>query len=102
MGFQVFVKSILVKRSYKTLSMLRLGFQRSCDHIQWFQWLQVVVHHGYVTLVWSHMYWSSHKYLVVLITGANVMHHLSVRPLYVTYCFLMALMTNVVETKIVG
>ena len=26
-------------------SMLRLSSQRSCDHIQWLQWLQMVLHH---------------------------------------------------------
>ena len=48
-------------------SMLRLSFQRSCDHIQWFQWLQVVVHHRYVTLIRCHMHWCSQKCLEVLI-----------------------------------
>ena len=40
--------------------------------------------HGYVTLVWSHMHmhWSSQKCLEVLIIGTNVMHNVSVHPLY--------------------
>ena len=42
----------------------------------------MVVHHGYVTLVWSHMHWSSQKCLEVLVIGTNVMHNFSVRPLY--------------------
>ena len=57
-------------------SMLRLSSQRSCDHIQWFQWLQVVIHHRYVTLVWCYIHWSSQKCL-------EVMHKKSVRPLYI-------------------
>ena len=52
--FLVLKKVLLFYRS-----MLRLSSLRSCDHIQWFQWLQVVIHHRYVTLVWSHMHWSS-------------------------------------------
>ena len=56
--------------------------QSSCDYIQWFQWLQVVVHHGYVTLAWCHMHWSSQKYLEVLIIAANAVHNFSCRPLY--------------------
>ena len=68
--FLVLKKVLLFYRS-----MLRLSFQRSCDHIQWFQWLQVVVHHRYVTLVRCHMHWSSQKCLEVLIISTNVMHH---------------------------
>ena len=53
-------------------SMLRLSFQRSCDHIQWFQWLQVVVHHRYVTLIRCHMHWCSQKCLEVLIISTAI------------------------------
>ena len=63
-------------------SMLRLSFQRSCDHIQWFQWLQVVVHHRYVTLIRCHMHWCSQKCLEVMIISTNVVHRNSMRPLY--------------------
>ena len=45
--------------------------------------MQEVIFHGYVTLVWSHMNWSSQKCLKVLIIGTYVLHHLSVRPLYI-------------------
>ena len=54
------------------------------DYIQWFQWLQRVIHHRYVTLVWCHMHWSSQKCLEVLIISTNVLHTLSVRTLYST------------------
>ena len=57
--------------------------QSSCDQIQCFQWLQVVVHHRYVTLVWCHMHWNSQKCLKVMILITNVMHQCSVHPLYV-------------------
>ena len=60
--FLVLKKVLLFYRS-----MLRLSSQRSCDHIQWFQWLQVVKHHRYVTLVWCHVLWSSQKCLEVMI-----------------------------------
>ena len=56
--------------------------QSSCDHIQWFQWLQVVIHHRYVTLVWCHIHWSSQKGLKVIIISTNVMNNFSGRPLY--------------------
>ena len=46
---------------------LRLSSQRSCDHIQWFQWLQLAIHHGYVTLGWCHKHWNSQKCLKVMI-----------------------------------
>ena len=59
----------------------------SCDHKQWFQWLQLVILHGYITIVWCHMHWSSHKCLEVLIIGTNVMYNFSVRPLYNIYYF---------------
>ena len=62
---------------------LRLSSQRSFDHIQWSQWLEVVIHHRYVTLVWCHMDWSSQKCLEVMIISTNVMHNFSVRPLYI-------------------
>ena len=35
----------------------------SCDHIQWFQWLKLTIHHGYVTLVGSHMHLNKQKNL---------------------------------------
>ena len=47
----------------------------------------MVIHPGYVTLVWSLMHWSSQKGLEDLIIGTNVMHHLSVRPLYILKTF---------------
>ena len=50
--------------------------QSSSDHIQWFKCLQVVILHGYVTIVWYHMHWSS------LIIAANAVHHFSCCPLY--------------------
>ena len=56
--------------------------QSSCDHIQWFQWLQLAIHHGYVTLVWCHMHWSSQKCLELMIISTNVMYKSSLRPLY--------------------
>ena len=48
-------------------SMLRLSSQKSCDHLQWFQWLQLLKHHRYVTLVWCHVFWSKQKCLQVMI-----------------------------------
>ena len=33
----------------------------SSDHIHWFQWLQLAIHHGYVTLDESHMHWNQQK-----------------------------------------
>ena len=33
----------------------------SCDHIQWFQWLQLTIHHWYVTLVGCQMHWNKQK-----------------------------------------
>ena len=33
----------------------------SSDHIHWFQWLQLAIHHGYVTLDESHMHWNKQK-----------------------------------------
>ena len=65
--FLVLKKVLLFYRS-----MLRLSSQRSCDHIQWFQWLQVVIHHRYVTLVWCHMHWSSQKCLEVMIISTSM------------------------------
>ena len=35
----------------------------TCDDIQWFQWLQVVIHHRYVTLVFVDIDGSVHKLL---------------------------------------
>ena len=60
--FLVLKKVLLFYRS-----MLRLSSQRSCDHLQWFQWLQVVKHHRYVTLFWCHVLQSSQKCLEVII-----------------------------------
>ena len=60
--FLVLKKVLLFYRS-----MLRLSSQRSCDHLQWFQWLQVVKHHRYVTLFWCHVLWSIQKCLEVMI-----------------------------------
>ena len=56
--------------------------QSSCDHIWWFQWLQLAIHHRYVILIWCHVLWSSQKCLEVMIISPNVMHKSSVRPLY--------------------
>ena len=39
----------------------------SCDHIHWFQWLQLAMHHGYVTLDGSHMHWNKQKDLKVML-----------------------------------
>ena len=47
--------------------MVEVEFPEVCDHIQWFQWQQVVLHNGYVTLVWRYMHWSSQKCLEVMI-----------------------------------
>ena len=33
----------------------------SCDHIHWFQWLWLAIHHGYVTLNGSHVHWNKQK-----------------------------------------
>ena len=74
-----FWMSSLSRTFFKTKNLCSQSF---CDHIQWFQWLQVVIPHGYVTLVWSHMHWISQKCLEVLIRGTNVMYNFSVRPLY--------------------
>ena len=79
---------VLKKVCYSIDLWLRLSCQRSCDHIQWFQWLQVVILHGYVTLVWCHMLWSSQKCLEVLIIAANVVHNFSCHPLYNVPAFL--------------
>ena len=60
--FLVLKKVLLFYRS-----MLRLSSQKSCDHLQWFQWLQLLKHHRYVTLVWCHVFWSKQKCLQVMI-----------------------------------
>ena len=39
----------------------------SSDHIHWFQWLQLAIHHGYVTLDESHMHWNKQKDLKVML-----------------------------------
>ena len=36
-------------------------------YIQWFQLLKVVIHHRYVTQVWSHKHWSIQKCLEVIL-----------------------------------
>ena len=61
----------------------KLCSKSSCDPIQWFQWLQVVINLGHVTLVWCHMHISSHKCLEVLIISTNVLHKDRVRLLYI-------------------
>ena len=63
-------------------SMVELSSQRFYDHIQWFQWLQLAICHGDVTLVWCHMHWSSQKCIEVMIIITNVMHKSSMRSLY--------------------
>ena len=68
--------SIELQTIFKTKNLCS---QRSCDHIQWFQWLQVVIQ---LTLVWRHMHWSRQKHLEVMIISINVKHHFNVRPLY--------------------
>ena len=42
-------------------------FLGSCDHIHWFQWLQLAIHHGYVTQNGSHMHWNKQKDLKVML-----------------------------------
>ena len=70
---------ILWKRNtYSTINLLNsrlflktknLCSQSFCDHIQWFQWLQLAMHHRYV--VWCHMPWSSQKCLGVMIISTK-------------------------------
>ena len=65
LGTQIFglKNSLLFYRS-----TVELRSQRSCDHIQWFQWLKLAIHNGYVTLDWYHMHWNSQKCLKVMNT----------------------------------
>ena len=44
-----------------------LCFKESCDHIQGFQWLQLVIIEGYGTILGCHMQWSSQNGLEVLL-----------------------------------
>ena len=62
--FMVEWVSFLHKMTNKGVIMLQMKKRNtldwfiSYDHIQWFQWLQVVIHHRYMTIVWCHMHWS--------------------------------------------
>ena len=44
-----------------------LCFKESCDHIQGFQWLQLVIIEGYETILGCHMHWSSQNGLEVVL-----------------------------------
>ena len=44
-----------------------LCFLGSCDHIQWFQWLKLAIHHEYVTLDGCHMHLNKQKDLKVML-----------------------------------
>jgi len=43
------------------LFIKNLCFLSSCDHIQWFQLLQLAMHHGYVTLDGCLIHWNKQK-----------------------------------------
>ena len=45
----------------------KLFFLDSCDHIHWFQLLQLPIYHGYLTLNRSHMHLNKQKYLKVML-----------------------------------
>ena len=58
------------------------GLMGSCTHMQWFQWLHLATHHGYVTLDGSHMHWNKQKFFKDMIINIKNMCKNNVRPLY--------------------
>ena len=52
---------------FKKKSGILLCSLGSSDHIHWFQWRQLAIHHGYVTLDGSHMHWNKQKDLKVML-----------------------------------
>ena len=61
----------MVTGPYRTQKNTRLFFVYlcflSCDHIQWFHWLQFVIHHGYLTFDGCHIHWNKQKELKVML-----------------------------------
>ena len=56
-------------------------FLGSCDHIQWFQWLQLTIPHWYVILNGCHMHWNEHNFAWNPLYD-KVMHNFAWNPLY--------------------